>query len=293
MKHLEGLGATVVCLLVFLLVLDTSGVDLQKFVEEATDTSPSSPDKKKEKGRDYDASSSSFGSGTYPSDSDGSSFLGGFYAWLIAAPFDARNDDPSASLNNNEQGGATGRRRIFPEHLLGEATVPYVRVDYNWQSVDSDTDANDVRVEVGYKLLAFHYRTTMFKTPSENQDLDINQYYGVLRYGGYRPDFLPGTFEAGVGVGVSQFKLESSGSTRDESGMALTFPLKYYPVEWFGVEFRPAWYTWLQGNRVSDYDLSASFGYRYVQVRAGYRWLGFRGSSEDLDGPYAGLSVSF
>ena len=291
MKHLEGLGAAVVCLVVFFLVWDASAANLREFAEEATDTSPSKPDKKKEKGRDYDASSSSFGSGTYPSDSDGSSFLGGFYAWLIASPFDARNDDPSASLNNDGRGGATGRRRIFPEHLLGEATVPYVRVDYNWQSVDSDTDANDVRVELGYKLLAFHGRSTMYSNKALGQDMAINQYYGVVRYGGYRPDFLPGTFEAGIGVGISQLKLEDSIGTLDESGMALTFPLKYYPVEWFGVEFRPAWYTWLQGNRVGDYDLSASFGHRYVQVRAGYRWL--ITGDENLDGPYAGVSVSF
>ena len=288
MKRFKGLVTTIVCLLVFLQAGNASGADLRKFAEEATDTSPSKPEKKKS--RDNDAARSSFGSGTYPSDSGGASFLGGFYAWLIASPFDSRND-PSAALNSDEQGGMTGRRRFFPEHLLGEATVPYVRVDYNWQSVDSDTDANDVRVEVGYKLLAFHYRTTMYSNKALGQDMAINQYYGVVRYGGYRPDFLPGTFEAGIGVGISQLKLEDSIGTLDESGMALTFPLKYYPVEWFGVEFRPAWYTWLQGNRVGDYDLSASFGHRYVQVRAGYRWL--ITGDENLDGPYAGVSVSF
>ncbi len=270
-------------LLAFLWVADASGANLRKFAEEATDASSAKP-KKEERRRYNDAATSSFGSGTYPSSAGGASFLGSFYAWLIASPFDARHE---ASL----EAGESRSPSIFPEHLLGEATVPYVRVDYHFQLIDSDTDADDVRIELGYKMLAFHARTTRYSTPSLGQDLEINQYYGVLRYGGYRPDFLPGTFEAGIGVGVSQLKFEDSIGTIDESGMALTFPLKYYPVQWFGVEFRPAWYTWLQGNQVGDYDISTSFGYHYVQVRTGYRWL--ITGDEKLDGPYAGISVSF
>ncbi len=286
-------GSVFFCLLAFLLVEDVSGADLRKFAEEATGISSSKPEKEKTKNqtRTDDVAASSFGSGTYPSSSGGESFLGGFWSWLVAAPLQYRHDDPSATLNDGDQGGSQGRRSFFPEHLLGEATVPYVRVDYNRQYIDSVTDANDMRIEMGYKLLAFHGRTTMYSNKELGQDMDINQYYGVLRYGGYRPDFLPGTFEAGIGLGVSQLKLEDSKGAIDESSMALTFPLKYYPVEWFGVEFRPAWYTWLQGNRVGDYDLSASLGLRYVQLRGGYRWL--TTGSERISGPYAGVSVSF
>ena len=280
-------GVVLLGLLTFLLTGDVFGGKLRDFAEEATGSSSAKPEKKKEQSRNYnDAATSSFGSGTYPSDDGGASFLGGFYAWLIASPFDSRHDDPSASLGEDGQ----GRHSIFPEHLLGEATVPYVRVDYNWQSVDSDIDANDMRVELGYKMLAFHGRSTMYKDRSDGFEMDINQYYGVIRYGGYRPDFLPGTFEAGIGVGVSQIKTNDSG-IEDASGMALTFPLKYYPVQWFGVEFRPAWYTWLQEERVGDYDLSASFGHRYLQVRGGYRWL--TAGDVKIDGPYAGISLSF
>lgn len=182
-----------------------------------------------------------------------------------------------------------GRRSIFPEHLSGEATVPYVRADYNWQHVDSATDANDVRVELGYKALAFHGRSTMYTTDSLGQSLDINQFYGVLRYGGSRPDFVPGTFEAGIGLGVSQIKFEDNIGEIKESGGALTFPLKYYPLDWCGIEFRPAWYKWANGERVGDYDLSASVGHRYFQLRGGYRWL----TSLDINGPYVGVSASF
>ncbi|RKX38072.1 MAG: hypothetical protein DRP64_16315 [Verrucomicrobia bacterium] len=289
----KGMGKTVIYhLFVSFMVWDASGVDLRKFTEEATGKSSSEPEKKKEQSRVDDIAESSFGSGTYPSDSGSTSFLGGFYAWLVSSPFDYRYDDPSATLNDSEQEGAQRRRHFFPEHLLGEATVPYARVDYNWQSVDGETDANDLRIELGYKLLAFHGRTTMYSTPALGQDMAINQYYGVLRYGGYRPDFLPGTFEAGIGLGVSQIKFEEPGVSIHDSTVAFTLPFKYYPMEWFGVEFRPAWYSW-DGIRIGDYDLSASVGYRYMQLRGGYRWLGFRGSSEDLNGPYVGVSVSF
>lgn len=235
-----------------------------------------------------DAATSSFGSGTYPSsDGGGESFLGSFWGWLVASPFQYQHDDPSASMSENEdgEGWADSQRLIYPKHLLGQATAPYARVDYNWQSIDSATDANDIRVELGYKLVAFHGRATKYDDGTST--LDINQYYGVLRYGGYRPNFLPGSFEFAFGAGVAQI----TGTDQDSSG-ALTVPLKYHPTDWFGIEFRPAWYRWLEIN-VSDYDLSASLGYRFVQLRGGYRWLTFQDVDIDLSGPYAGVSVSF
>ncbi len=280
------------CLLVLSLLHNVSGGNLRTFAEEATSTPAADSKNKSTKnssGTDTIANSS-FGTGTYPAEDGGESFLEGFYAWLVTAPFEYRQDDPSGSLADGED-GAMGRRRLFPQHLLGEATVPYVRVDYNWQSIDSDIDADDFRIELGYKLLAFHGRATQYKDQSDGFELDIEQYYGVVRYGGYRPDFLPGTFEAGIGLGMSRIKTNDS-TIGDESGTALTFPLKYYPVQWFGVEFRPAWYTFVE-KRVGDYDGSVSFGYRYLQIRGGYRWMTLQGSGTFNDGPYAGLSLSF
>jgi hypothetical protein len=280
--------------LAFILVEGGDAVDLRKFAEEATGATPEAKKKKKEQRQAVRSSSnSSFGSGTFPSeDEGGASFLGGFYAWLIASPLGTHTTDPTASIDAEASDGTAVQQGIFPIHLPGEATVPYARFDYNWQSVDSETDADDLRVELGYKFLAFYARSTMYTTPSRGQDMDINQLYAVLRYGGYRADFLPGTFEAGLGVGGSWIKLDDALGSLDDSTVAFTLFAKYYPVQWFGVEFRPAWYSF-DGSRIGDYDLSVSVGFRYLQLRGGYRWLGFNGSSEDLNGPYAGLSASF
>lgn len=286
---LEAGSGILIGLVAFLLVQDAAGGKLKEFAQKATGkpadpAQPAPPPPAKH----YDtAATAPFGSGTYPSASGGESFLGSFWAWMVASPFAYRHEDPSSTINDGD-GGMLGRRSIFPEHVLGEATVPYARLDYNRQRVDADIDADDMRVELGYKVLAFHGRVTRFTDQSDGYELDVNQFYGVLRYGGSRPDFVPGTFEVGIGLGVSQIKDDGA---IEESGGALTFPLKYYPLDWCGIEFRPAWYTWSKGNRVGDYDLSASVGHRFLQLRGGYRWL----TADDvaLNGPYVGVSASF
>ncbi len=235
--------------------------------------------------RNDDAAYSAFGSGTYPSSGGGESFLGGFWSWLVAAPFQYRHDDPSASMSQDGEEWADGRRTFFPEHTLGQATVPYVRFDYNRQF--SDWDPVDARLEVGYKLLAFQGRLTRY-TDEAGDVLEVHQYYGVLRYGGRRPDFLPGTFEFGIGLGVAHH----TGDVQNDTSGAITVPLKYHPTEWFGIEFRPAWYRW-QEITIGDYDLSASLGGRFVQLRGGYRWIWDNGVVDEQSGPYAGVSVSF
>ena len=289
----NGLRGGLAVLVAVVLAGDAAGVDLREFAEEATGTPPEGKKKKEQPRPIRSTSTSAFGSGTFPSgDEGGASFLGSFYAWLVASPLRTHTTDPTASVDEGGSGGVAVQHGIFPRHLPGEATVPYARFDYNWQSIDSDTDADDLRLELGYKMLAFHGRSTMYSNKALGQDLDMNQFYGVLRYGGYRSDFLPGTFEAGVGLGGSWIKLEDAIGSIDDSAVAFTLFAKYYPVEWFGVEFRPAWYTF-DGVRIGDYDLSASVGFRYVQLRGGYRWLGFSGNSEDLNGLYAGLSTSF
>jgi hypothetical protein len=290
-----GIGVRVVSVLVpLLLVQEAAGGRLRDLEKKVAEKSAEKSEKKKEPKpvQTYDtAATSSFGSGTYPSGGGDDSFLGGLMAWLITAPLQYRHDDPAAmALSHDEaaqEGWAETSTGWFPRHEPGQATVPYARIDYNRQYVDDEVNADDVRIEAGYKLLAFHGRTTMYTDDSDGYTLDFNQYYAVLRYGGFRPDFLPGTFEAGFGVGVSQIK----GDEEDSSG-ALTIPLKYYPFEWCGLEFRPAWYRWMDLS-VGDYDISASVGYRFLQLRGGYRWMWVQGIGHENDGPYAGISLSF
>ncbi len=234
-----------------------------------------------------DIAHAAFGSGTYPSAGSSSSggFMSDFWGWLVMAPFAYRVNDPSAALDDEHGEWATEKRSLFPHHERGQATVPYARFDYNFQWADK-VDAHDARIEAGYKFFAFHARFTHYKD-TLGDTLDVNQYYGMLRYGGLRPDTLPGSFEISAGGGV----VHHSGIGDDSSG-AFTFGIKYYPVEWAGVEFRPAFYRWDE-IFIRDYDASVSLGGRFLQGRAGYRWIWDQGVVDLQSGPYAGLSLSF
>jgi hypothetical protein len=234
-----------------------------------------------------------FGSGTYPSVRGGESFLGGFWAWLVASPFDYRHDDPSGRMvadgNAGGEDWAEEDHRLNMHHEPGSPVLPYLRADYNRQYIDSHLDADDVRIEAGYKMLAFHGRHTRYMEHNPSDDLTINQFYGVFRVGGTYPASSPEIhgWELGLGFGAAQ----QQGNEEHSSG-ALTIPIKFYPAEWIGIEFRPAWYR-PQARTISDYDLSASLGWRYLQLRGGYRWLWLQGQGHYFNGPYAGVSFSF
>lgn len=228
------------------------------------------------------ASSSSYGSGTYPSSGSGESFSESFLSWLVMAPFQSwRHRDDAAPLSTDsedEEGWAGEERVLFSKHTLGSLTMPYVRADYNWQHIDSNLKAVDLRVEAGYKVLAFYGRHTLYTESNPTAELTVNQYYGMLRFGGTLPhgEFLSGSWEAGLGLGmVQQIGVEEASSG------AFTVPLKFYPTNWIGVEFRPAWYHW-NDRAIGDYDLSASLGWRFVQVRGGYRWLWMQGDRKSV-----------
>ena len=111
----------------------------------------------------------------------------------------------------------------------------------------------------------------------------------MLRFGDMlrHPDFSNGSWEVGLGAGTAQ-----QIANEESSSWALTMPVKLYPTDWFGVEFRPAWYRW-NDRVIGDYDLSASLGWQFVQLRGGYRWLWMQGQGHFFNGPYAGVSISF
>ena len=229
-----------------------------------------------------------YGTGTYPSSAASSgSFLADFWGWLVAAPFAYRSDDPASGLSAEERGWASESGSIFPRHRQGQQTVPNVRVDYNLQWAE-DVDAHDGRIELGYKWFGFQGRMTRYEDTT-GFVLNVHQYYGMLRYGGCRPDFLPGSFEANIGLGVA---LHTGDIQQDDSSAAFALGLKYYPCDWAGFEFRPAWYRW-EEITIRDFDISASIGPRYFHVRGGYRWIWDQGVVDVQSGPYAGLSVSF
>lgn len=238
-----------------------------------------------------------YGSGTYPSSSGGGSFVGDLLTALVLAPFQYRHDDPAVSTLSDSDDAYDGEGwasagGLYTGHALGEATMPYVRIDYNRQVIDDALEADDFRIEAGYKMLAFYGRHTLYMEEPEDgpdDELTLNQYYGMLRFGGAltHEDFWAGSWQVGVGAGVAQQE-----SNAEHSSWAFTVPVKFYPTEWFGLEFRPAWYR-PQERVIGDYDISASLGWRYLQLRGGYRWLWIQGIGHELNGPYAGVSVSF
>lgn len=174
-----------------------------------------------------------------------------------------------------------------PRHVAGTPGAPYIRFDYRWQYLDSDLDANDVLLEAGYRFAAFYGRYTRYEDRAANETLNIEQYYGMLRYGGTDEFFFPGSFQIGAGIGGYVIEGEDS-----QSGAALTIPVMLYPADWWGLEFRPAWAS-INDKTISDYDISVSAGARFLHLRAGYRWLWVQGDGDWLNGPYAGITLSF
>lgn len=173
------------------------------------------------------------------------------------------------------------------EHRLGTAVMPYVRFDYRWQYLSHDIDANDFLLETGYRYVALYGRFTRYEDRALNEDLDTEQYYGLLRIGGVDEFFFVGSFQIGLGVGGYVIKGDET-----HGGAALTVPAMLYPSDWLGIEFRPAWAS-INWKTISDYDISISVGSRLIHLRTGYRWLWVQGEGHWLDGPYAGVSAMF
>lgn len=172
------------------------------------------------------------------------------------------------------------------KHIPGTVAAPFVRFDYRWQYLDADSFAHDYLLEAGYTYFALYGRVSNFTDRDANEDLDIEQYYGMIRvFGSGHHD--PISAQLGLGLGV----WEITGEGRQGSG-AITVPMSVSYRDIVGLEFRPAWANF-NGNAVSDYDLSVSAGYKYAQLRLGYRWFWLRGEGHWLNGPYAGVAVMF
>ena len=174
--------------------------------------------------------------------------------------------------------GGTGFADKAPApRLAGEAMIPFVRVDPAYQLVESDVDAWDLRGEVGYGPFALQARATHYDEDQPRDDLDLVQAHALLRSSFF--DML----EVDLGVGG----LVVSGAD-DASGFSGTVPVLFHPWNVLGLEFRPAWAA-VNDNFVGDYDLSLLAGWRFVSLRAGYRWT--ESGSSSLNGPIFGLAA--
>jgi hypothetical protein len=165
--------------------------------------------------------------------------------------------------------------KLFDQHLPGGALLPVVRLDLSYQAVESDVAALDVRGEIGYAMLGVAIRNTHYWEKEPRNQLNVAQLHALARI----PVADPLEFDIGLG------SLFLAGD-KTYSGFSFTTPLLYHPSEHFGVEFRPVWSN-LEGSTIQDYDLAMLLGWRYVSLKAGYRW--FLSNTASLNGPELGL----
>jgi hypothetical protein len=161
----------------------------------------------------------------------------------------------------------------------GDPIRPFARVDASYQHMSSRLKAQDYFVELGYDPIALSGRFTHYMETDPDDSMDAIEVFLL-----YRMEFVK-KFEVDLGIGDMLLDGESS-----HSGISFTVPVKFKPVDYVWLEFRPAIAS-INGNFMQDYDLSAHVGWRYASVKAGYRW--YMSPNETLDGPYLGVSIYY
>lgn len=255
----------VVCLLVCPSVFAGK---LRDFEKDATEN--------KEKSADKNCATVSYRGDEDDSDSDHDPFgfflvgavivEGGVNSWNRVAP-----EERKTTRICNEFLSPSDRRR------LGEALVPFARLDAAYQNVESDVHALDTRLELGYGPFAVQARRTHYEEGDPNDTLDISLLHFVYRM----------SFRNSLEVDFAFGQLTIDG-LNENSDFSVSLPILFHPKEWLGIEFRPAWAS-INENVIQDYDLSLLCGWRHVSFRVGYRW--FESENESLNGPHFGLSL--
>lgn len=161
----------------------------------------------------------------------------------------------------------------------GEATLPFFQYEHKYLRVNSDIDARDNGLEIGYGPYGFSCRHTKFTEENPSDELSLTQYHLLLRFS------RTSSREFGLGIG----SLVMHGND-DHSGLSITFPIKIYPSDSWGVRFKPT-FSWINGNAIDEYDLSLAYTKRYASLQLGYRALVAKG--KDLDGPYLGFFLHY
>ncbi len=159
----------------------------------------------------------------------------------------------------------------------GEPLLPFCRVNLAYQSVKSDIDAVDSRFEAGYGPIALQYRFTRYDEITPDDRLDMNTVHFLYRMS------ISRYFEIDFGIGSINLKDENN-----HTGTSYTLPVLIYPVDYLGIEFRPA-YSYINDNSLEDYDVGLYFHIRYMTLQAGYRSV--KTENESLEGPYVGFSI--
>lgn len=161
----------------------------------------------------------------------------------------------------------------------GAPDLPLLRLDANYQNVQGDTRATDVRIETGYGPLGLQARHTQFREDQPRETLNLTYVHGLIR--------VSATPVFGIDVGLGAAWLD--GRNRHD-GFSATVPVAWRPHPRVEFRFAPAWSS-IQDRWIRDHDVSAALVVPYGSLRIGYRWLGVDDAT--LKGPYAGFSVHF
>lgn len=161
----------------------------------------------------------------------------------------------------------------------GEPMIPVVRFDAAYQHVESDVEALDLRLQLGFGPLGFEINQTRYEEDEPPDRLDLYRLYGLWRMSyGERIE---------VDLGLGGIILD--GQDRN-SGVSATTPILIQPWDWLLVEFRPMWSN-IHGSQINEYELGLLLNWEWTALKAGYRWT--HSPNESLDGPFVGLSIRY
>jgi hypothetical protein len=216
-----------------------------------------------------DAGARSYGVGSSAGSSG--SCVGAFFGEVFSEIIGATLAEGGAISLARVSGGADDGDVRLRE--IGEPELPFARMDVVYQSIESDVEAVDARVELGYGPIGVHGNLTRYREREPHDNLSILRVYGAYRmsFGSYA--------EMDLGIGALTMMGDPA-----PTKLLLSVPFLFHPSEYVGIEFRPAW-----ADRVSDYDLAALLSVKCVSLKLGYRWV--CSPQESLNGPYVGVSI--
>lgn len=165
------------------------------------------------------------------------------------------------------------------ERVPGDPLLPMLRFDFGWHSVESDVQAFDYGLEIGYSALAVRGRTITYREEDPGDSLDLSSVLVLYR--------IPLSRDVEFDAGLGGAELDGADS---QGGLDFSLALRgWVPDRRMGFEYRGEFMD--IGEGMSSHDISVLLHLRWFALRAGYRWLHSNGDS--LDGPFAGAALSF
>jgi hypothetical protein len=174
--------------------------------------------------------------------------------------------------------GETLSRDVAPREP-GEPMLPLVRFDAAYHPVESDIEAWDFRLQLGYGPLGFEANQTRYEEEDPPDRLDLTHLYALWR--------LSVTERIELDLGLGAVILEGD---EQNAGFSGTTSVLIWPWDWLAVEFRPMWSA-INDSHLQEYELGVLVNARYVALKGGYRFT--RSPNESLDGPFIGVSVRY